>query len=109
METDLIITRGDSCALTLKKMSDGEQVDFENGESFIFSAKSKLKQPTYDIQSETFNVIDGEAIIYLTPEDTRIREGEYFYDIQYTDLNEGVYTIVKGNLTIDWDVTRDES
>ena len=44
-------------------------------------------------------------IIELTPEQTNIALGDYYYDIQYVNLAKDVYTLVKGTLTIDWDVS----
>lgn len=108
METDLTIIRGDTCTLTLKKTAEGVEVPFETGDTFIFSAKKKLKQTTYDIQSDTFVIIDGEAIITLSSTDTDIREGDYCYDIQYTDVDGDIYTLIRGTLTIDWNVTANE-
>lgn len=108
MDTDLTIIRGDTCSLTLTKTSEGVEVPFETGDTFIFSAKKKLKQTTYDIQSDTFVITDGKAIINLSSTDTDVKEDDYYYDIQYTDVEGDIYTLIRGKLTIDWSVTINE-
>lgn len=106
---DFSIMRGDSCYISVIKLDEnGCKINFEEGEVVIFSVKKNLKQENYDIQSSSTNLVDGEIIIKLTPEDTNIALGDYFYDIQYTDLIEDIYTLARGTLTIDWDVTRNE-
>ena len=104
---NLTINQGDSCYLTIMHLSDDNEtvIPFEEGDTIIFSAKKKLNQNNYDIQSEPAHLVDGSLIIELTPEDTNIALGEYYYDIQLTNVAQDVYTIVKGILTIDWDVS----
>jgi len=105
---DFTIIRGDSCYISVIKTNEqGEQIDFVDGEKVVFSVKKNLKQENYDIQSSSSKIVDGQMIIELTPDDTNIALGDYFYDIQYTDINNDVYTLSKGNVTIDWDVTRE--
>lgn len=106
---DFTIIKGDSYYISVKLVDENDnQVDFQEGDKLIFSAKRKLKQETYDIQSISTSVNEGEMMIILNPTDTNIREGEYFYDIEYQDTNHDVYTLVRGTLTIDWGVTQDE-
>jgi len=105
---DFTIIRGDSCYISVIKTNEqGQQIDFVDGENVVFSVKKNLKQENYDIQSSSSVIVDGQMIIELTPDDTNIALGDYFYDIQYTDINDDVYTLSKGNVTIDWDVTRE--
>lgn len=104
---DFTIIRGDSCYISVIKTDEqGQQIDFLDGEIVVFSVKKNLKQDAYDIQSSSGTIVEGQMILELTPDDTNIALGQYFYDIQYTDLNEDIYTLSKGNVTIDWDVTR---
>ena len=104
---NLTINQGDSCYLTITHLGDDNEtvIPFEEGDTIVFSAKRKLNQKDYDIQSEPAQLIDGDLIIELTPEDTNIALGEYYYDIQLTNVAQDVYTIIKGILTIDWDVS----
>ena len=106
MEKDLQMIQGDTCYLTVTKLDDeGEQVDFETGEVVVFSAKKNLNQEDYDIHSANATLTDGLMIIKLSSQDTNVRLGEYYYDIQYTDLSGDIYTLVKGMLEITWEVT----
>lgn len=99
------INQGDSLYLSIVKYDDdGNETSFEQDEQLKFAAKRKLNQPNYDIESENAKIIDGIAIIEIPPEKTNIRLGDYYYDIQYTTSNYDKYTIVKGTLTIEWDV-----
>lgn len=103
---DFTINRGDSCYITvIKTDSAGTQIDFVEGDKVILSAKKNLKQENYDIQSELATLTNGQMVIYLEPNDTNISLGEYYYDIQYTDLNNDIYTLSKGKITIEWEVT----
>ena len=104
---NLTINQGDSCYLTIMHLDDDNEtvIPFEEGDTIVFSAKRKLNQKEFDIKSKSAHLIDGDLIIELTPEDTDIPLGEYYYDIQLTNVAEDVYTIMKGILTIDWDVS----
>ncbi len=103
---DFTIIQGNSCYITvIKKDEAGTKINFVEGDEVVLSAKKNLKQNTYDIQSNSTTLVDGELIIYLTPDDTNIPLNEYYYDIQYKDTNEDIYTLTKGKLTIDWSVT----
>lgn len=104
---NLTINQGDSCYLTIMHLDDDNEtvIPFEEGDTIVFSAKRKLNQKYFDIKSKPAHLIDGDLIIELLPEDTDIPLGEYYYDIQLTNVAEDVYTIMKGILTIDWDVS----
>ena len=104
---NLTINQGDSCYLTIIHMDDDNEtvIPFEEGDTIILSAKRKINQKEFDIKSKPARLIEGDLIIELTPEDTNIPLGDYYYDIQLTNVAEDVYTITKGMLTIDWDVS----
>lgn len=103
---NLTINQGDSCYITVIKEDDeGNKINFEETDVVKMSVKRNLNQKDYDIQSANATLKDGEMIIELTPEQTNIRTGDYYYDIEYVDGGLDKYTLVKGTLTIDWDVT----
>ena len=106
-EKDLKIIQGDSFYFTLNKLDkEGEEIGFEEGEEIVFSAKKNLKQATYDIHSTNITLTDEDKIIlYLSPVDTNVNLGTYYYDIQYKTLNDDIYTLLKGELEIVWEVT----
>jgi hypothetical protein len=104
---DFEIIRGDTCYLEVIKEDDtGTPIPFDVTDTFIFSAKKNIKQDTYDIQSTKFQLNSGKAIIELNTTDTNVEVGEYYYDIVYKTTNDEEYTLCKGILTVDWDVTR---
>lgn len=104
---NLNINQGDSVYLTINHLDEDNEtiIPFEEGDILILSAKKKLNQKNYDIQSEPALLIEGALVIELTPQDTDVPLGDYYYDIQLTNVAQDVYTIVKGILTVDWDVT----
>lgn len=109
MNYDFLIIRGDSCYITVTKKNDaGEQINFIETDVLVFSAKKKLNQSEYDIHSTKFTLNEGKAIIELSSTDTDVPDGEYYYDVQYTNELNDVYTLIKGILTVDWDVTTNE-
>lgn len=106
---DFTIIRGDSCYISVIKQDESNnQIDFDDGDSVVFSVKKNLKQDNYDIQSSSNVIIDGEIIIELLPSQTDIILGDYFYDIEYKTKDDDIYTLSRGTVTIEWDVTRDE-
>lgn len=106
---DFTIIKGDSYYISVTLVDeDNNTVDFQQGDVLTFSVKKKLKQPEYDIQVKNIVTTEGDTIIEITPHDTNIREGNYYYDIEYKDTNADVYTLVRGILTIDWEVTQNE-
>lgn len=106
-EKDIQIIQGDSFYLTVTKYDDeGDEIMFEEGEEIVFSARRNLKQQEYDIHSEKMTLTeDGKIILYLSPTDTEVRLGTYYYDVQYKTINKDIYTLVKGELEIVWEVT----
>lgn len=106
-EKDLTLIQGDSFYLTLNKLDkEGDEIGFVEGEEIVFSAKKNLKQLEYDIYSDNMTLTEeGKIILYLSPVDTNVKLGTYYYDIQYKTLNEDIYTLVKGELEVVWEVT----
>jgi len=106
-EKDLTLIQGDSFYLTLNKLDkEGEEIGFVEGEEIVFSAKKNLKQSEYDIYSDKMTLTEeNKIILYLSPIDTNIKLGTYYYDIQYKTLNNDIYTLVKGELEVVWEVT----
>lgn len=107
---DFTITKGDTCYITYIKLDDdGVQVDLVTGDSCTFSAKKNLRQTEYDIQVVSTNILEGQMIIKLEPTDTNITLADYYYDLELIEGTSGdVFTVAKGTLTIDWEVTVNE-
>ena len=105
---NITMQRGDSKSYTITlKDGDGVQIPFTTGDSVFFTAKLDLSEETPDISVEVTTFIDGSAIIYLVPSATdSLAPDTYNYDIQW-NTGTDKYTIIKGFLRIEEDVTRD--
>lgn len=50
---------------------------------------------------------DGKYTVRVAPDDTKdVEAGKYFYDLRI-GVNSDVFTVLKGVLEIDWDVTKE--
>lgn len=107
-EQGLIMQRGDSRSLTLALVNGGTPVTLTQGtDVVIFTAKLSKTQTTADITKTISTFTDGKAVIYLEPDDTDdLDVATYQYDIQWNH-NSDKYTVLKGKLKIEEDVTRD--
>lgn len=104
---DITLIRGDSNSIIVN--FDG--VDL-TGATVFFTAKSVLDtadDTSADIAIEVTEFDDptsGEVIIPLTPEDTTVDPGDYFYDVQVKDSDGNIKSIPYRKLTVVADVTR---
>lgn len=107
-EQNIVMQRGDSKSFTvILKDSNGTQIDIESGDSIFFTAKLDRSQETPDIEKEVNAFTDGTAIVYLTPSDTNDLDPlTYYYDIQW-NTGTDKYTVIRGKLKIEEDVTRE--
>lgn len=104
------IIRGDSKYFTIEITdNEGNKKDILLSEKVEFSVKKNLRSDSYIIHKESSDIIDGRAIIHLTPSDTDVAlSDDYYYDFQYTDSNMDVYTIARGTAQVVWEVTNNE-
>lgn len=101
---DIVMIRGDTLEF------DFEVEGISELTSAFFSCKSNLGSNDYIFQKSLGMGItpqeDGIFNVKIEPEDTKnVSTGNYHYDLEI-NVNGNVYTILKGMLTIDWDVTR---
>ena len=95
--TNMRMTRGDSETFTvLCKNPDGSPHPFERGDTVYFTVKWS---PNADEKLMQKIVTDfggkGEAVIEITPEDTKaLNFGTYKYDVQLTYASGRVTTII---------------
>lgn len=78
--------------------------------SAFFSCRSNLGSNEYVFQKSIGNGItpieEGIFNVKISPQDTKDQLiGDYYYDLKI-GINDDVYTILKGILTLEWDVTR---
>ena len=105
---NITMPRGDSRAYTVTlKDEAGVQIPFTAGDSVFFTAKLDLSVEVPDVLIEVTTFTDDSAVIHFVPSDTdSLDPGVYAYDIQW-NTGTDKYTIIKGFLNIEEDVTRD--
>ena len=108
METEelinLTVNRGDSLIFTVEIESSSD-IDFDD---IKFSCKNNIGDAEYVFQKSLNDGIEKEENGYrirISPEDTELELGNYFYDIQ-VKTDDDVYTILKGDFKVTWDITR---
>lgn len=100
----ITIIRGDSGFVTvpLIEIVDGEEVPYEPkpGETLRFAAAKKYGAT----EDECFIIRDiplSTSKLYFYPEDTKNQKfGTYKYDLEFTDIDGFVDTILKGDFII---------
>mgnify|MGYP001231972017 CR=1 FL=1 len=107
-QPDLFIIRGDSASINFSMAG----TDL-TGATVYFTAKSEIDNAVDDsaaaITKETTshtNPTAGETVIELTPEDTNVAPGIYYYDIQVKTAGGRVTSIPTRKLRVWADVTR---
>lgn len=108
LKPDITLIRGDSASILFTL--EGQDL---TGTTIFFTAKPALTNDTGDetavITIETTshsNPTAGETVIVLTPADTNVAPGEYFYDIQVKRDSNTITSIRARKLEVVADVTR---
>lgn len=106
---DIYMIRGDSETITVSCEENGEKVYFSEGETIHFTVKDNVYSKNKRLQKIITSFVDGEAIIEIDPEDTKgLDFTTYEYDIQYTDKNGRVKTIIPpSNFTVEGEITHE--
>lgn len=104
METNLKMVRGDTLAFGVE--IEGLEQDLDTA---YFSCKTNYDDNSYVFQKTLSNGITkvetGKYRVRVAPADTASLEaGQYYYDFQI-GVNGDVYTILRGVLKIEYDVT----
>ena len=103
-DTNLTMVRGDTLAFGLE--FDGLNQDLD---SCFFSCKESYSANDYvfnkSLADGISKVSDGKYRVRVAPEDTiGVEAGVYFYDLQI-GVNDDIFTIMKGSITIEPNVT----
>lgn len=103
-DTNITMVRGDTLAFGLE--IDGLEQDLETA---FFTVKSSLSSETNVLQKSLTDGITkvdtGRYRVRVAPEDTHdVEAGKYFYDLQI-GVNSDVFTVMKGILELEQDVT----
>lgn len=103
--------RGDTRHLSLIfETREKEPVDL-TGAVLFFTAKKHLTDTDADaVMSKRVDVhtspLEGRSTIVLTPEDTEVPAGKYYYDVQIVSPVGEVTTLLMGSFRVLQDVTR---
>lgn len=103
---NLSMVRGDTLAFSF------EIEGIDSLDTAYFSCKANADDDTYVFQkslSDGISVVTaGKYRVRVAPEDTsNIEIGSYYYDLEI-GVNSDIYTILKGVLKVEQDVTRGE-
>lgn len=107
------IYRGDNRTFQVTvKDGDGVAVDI-TGAAIKFSVKEEISDTDYEIQKTVGSGItitdaaNGIYEVYLLPADTQnMGVGIYEYDSELTTAGGNVYTVVRGEFTVQAEITR---
>jgi len=113
--TDKEVFQGDDKTYELTVVDDADPpvAVAITGFTIKFTVKEFKTDTTNKIQKTTADAAEilitdgpnGLAEIYLVPADTAVLSGEFFYDIEVTNLSSKIYTIATGRFTIKLDIT----
>lgn len=96
--TDIYMVRGDTRVFTLRLYDQMQKIELSSGDTIYFTVKKSIYTPEITIEKVITTFEDNEAIIEILPEDTKELEyGDYVYDIQWTDVNESITTLVEAS------------
>lgn len=98
-DNNISLTRGDTCTLNINLVdADGNPYITHEGDTMRFAM---AKRYGTDSPLVNKNIPVDTLIFKLDPADTKPLEfGKYVYDIQYTDYNGDVSTILMGTITL---------
>ena len=108
MNKNIKMVRGDTFSFGIEYAFDDESS--QDLETCYFSCKKNPNDEEYIFQKSLSDgiskVSNGKYRVRVAPEDTEdVEVGNYLYDLEF-GLNGDIFTIIKGILTIENDVTR---
>ena len=108
MNKNIKMVRGDTFSFGIEYAFDDESS--QDLETCYFSCKKNPNDEEYIFQKSLSDgiskVSNGKYRVRVAPEDTDdVEVGNYLYDLEF-GLNGDIFTIIKGILTIENDVTR---
>jgi len=89
------VTRGDSLIVSVSlSNSDGTSYEMQDGDKLMFTVKKNTSVSSDAIISIENECEDG-TVFELTPDDTELSYGTYYYDVELTTAGGRRYTVVK--------------
>jgi hypothetical protein len=107
--TNISMVRGDNESITVSLQKDNEVVPFNQGDTVYFTVKQSSSTEEKILQKVITEFDEGNCIIEITPADTKeLAFRIYVYDIQLTDANGIVTTIIPcSEFVVEEEVTYD--
>jgi hypothetical protein len=94
--TDMQMVTGDSETINISVFDGNTQIILDTGDTVYFSVKVNSRQDGYIIQKIITTFTEGNAVIEIEPADTSsLFAGTYLYDIQLTQTDGTVSTVVQ--------------
>ena len=94
--TDIKMTRGDSKTIRVTLKKEGVQIPLIDGDIIYFTVKTSTITEEKTLQKIITEFADGTALIEITPADTKnLLFTTYIYDLQLTDAQGNVITLIK--------------
>ena len=108
MNKNIKMVRGDTFSFGIEYAFDDHSS--QDLETCYFSCKKNTNDEEYIFQKSLSDgiskVSNGKYRVRVAPEDTEdVEVGNYYYDLEF-GLNGDIFTIIKGILTIENDITR---
>lgn len=99
---NIYLTRGDTLSIVLSIVNGNNQkISLVSGDKIHFTVKTSTNTVDKILQKIITSFVDGNAIIELSPNDTKDLEYlEYVYDIQLTQSDGNVTTIIEPSLFV---------
>lgn len=103
---NITMTKGDTLSFGVECSDQHDNmIEFDTA---FFTCKKNLTDETYLFQKslgDGISLVDSHYVVRVAPEDTENAvPGRYYYDMQ-VGVGDDIYTIIKGALDIDFDVT----
>jgi flagellar hook assembly protein FlgD len=109
MSIDIVRKRGDTRRVTFKIAdSYGSSVNLTNWSNFIMTVNSEANpvDDTNQVAQQTGIMVDAKAGRVAFVCDGTVPIGDYYYDVQATDANSEITTLVDGRYTVAQDITK---
>ncbi len=106
-EVDLCVTRGDTQAFGFAILKPDGTADDLTGNSYLFTCNS-TEEPadTADQVFQATGTIAANVVSVVLSTAQADNLGDFFYDLQETDVAGDIFTLAKGGLEFKQDITK---
>lgn len=106
--TDICITQGDDESFIVSVKDENGDSLLKSGCKLWLTVKRSIGDPDSNAVKQVTNTLTAdtnEAVLALSKTDTNQPLGTYYYDIQLKDNSGLIKTVLKGKMTITYQVT----